>query len=156
MRDALVLGLGAVLAVATLMLPLDLFSRLGAGVAVGGLFLVLSALRVGRDRLTPEEWLVRRLRFRPTRYAHYVEEAPRPAPETPPAEPRPEPAPQPEPEAAPAPVALEPGYLYRAVLVGLVMVGALFVRWLADGGAADVAGLLRELVQAGGGRPWGR
>ncbi len=62
-RDLGVLGAGALLSVLCLLLPFSFAGRvaLGCGVLVSGM--VLAFLRLGPDRIPPEEWLRRRVRF---------------------------------------------------------------------------------------------
>ena len=62
-RDLFLLGAGAILSVFCLLLPLPFSGKLVLGVLTLLGFLLLALLRIGPDRIPPEEWLLRRLRF---------------------------------------------------------------------------------------------
>jgi hypothetical protein len=162
-RDLVFLGAGLFLAVAALALPADLFVRLGAGVAVAALAMVAASVRVGRDRLEPERYLLRRLRFRPARYAHFAEAQP-----LAPVRPEPGPAPAAPAEAgerqpgglsagaaeggpAPATFVLEAEWVNRALSAGMLALGLSAAALLARGGADEAGLILRGIL--GGLRP---
>ena len=62
-RDLGILGGGALLAVLCLFLPLPIGGKIVVGFFVLILFMVLALLRLGPDRVPPEIWLKRRIRY---------------------------------------------------------------------------------------------
>jgi hypothetical protein len=167
-RDLGILGAGALLAVLCLVLSLPFTGKvvLAAFVLVG--FIVLALLRLGPDRIPPEVWLWRRIRFhmRPRRYTYQQPGY------TPPGRrrigrswrsfwrrlvgrrrrgERHQDTPGPEQRAAPAsrfrPVGLALDeidvYLLATVLLGVV--GTYFIAYLAQGGAEEIALLIGGL-----------
>ena len=62
-RDLGILGGGALLAVLCLFLPLPFVGKIVVGFFVLILFMVLALLRLGPDRVPPEIWLKRRIRY---------------------------------------------------------------------------------------------
>lgn len=68
-RDLGILGAGAFLAVLSLFLPLPFVGKMVLGFLVLIGFMAVALLRLGPDRIPPEVWLMRRLRYaRQTRY----------------------------------------------------------------------------------------
>src|SRR5574341_2186908 len=72
-RDLFLLGAGALLSALCLLLPLPFAGKLVAGVSMLVGFMVLALLRLGPDRISIEEWLLRRLRFwlSPRRFVYH-------------------------------------------------------------------------------------
>lgn len=147
-RDLALLGTGALLAVGCLLFPFPLAGKivLGFGVLMGFMFAAL--LRVGPDRLPLEQWLLRRIRFhfQPRRYT-YPQPFTTPVPHAPPppASPESDLAPQPvsaRPFAFPFHLAWDEGQGTSLVTALLVVVGADFLFWLGQGGAAELAALM--------------
>jgi hypothetical protein len=62
-RDLGILGGGALLAVLCLFLPFSFVGKIVVGFLVLILFMVLALLRLGPDRVPPEIWLQRRIRY---------------------------------------------------------------------------------------------
>ena len=148
-RDLMVLGAGALLAVICLMLPFPFAWKVAVGMIVLIGFMVLALLRLGPDRVTPEEWLRRRFRYwqGTRRYVYHQEKDAVAAPEI-----LPPPAPTPAPVPAPAPAKRKRGSvllpvglgfdevgIYPLVTVFLTVIGMYFVFWIANGGGAEIA-----------------
>lgn len=62
-RDLGILGGGALLAVLCLFLPFSFAGKIVVGFLVLVSFMVLALLRLGPDRIPPEVWLMRRMRY---------------------------------------------------------------------------------------------
>jgi hypothetical protein len=62
-RDLGILGAGALLAVLCLFLPLSFTGKVVIGFLVLVSFMALALLRLGPDRVPPEVWIARRLRY---------------------------------------------------------------------------------------------
>jgi hypothetical protein len=62
-RDLSILGAGALLAVLCLFLPLSFVGKIVVGFLVLVGFMVVALLRLGPDRVPPEVWLMRRVRY---------------------------------------------------------------------------------------------
>ncbi len=62
-RDLGILGAGALLAVLCLFLPFSFVGKIVIGVLVLVGFMVVALLRLGPDRVPPEVWLMRRVRY---------------------------------------------------------------------------------------------
>lgn len=62
-RDLGILGGGALLAVLCLFLPFSFAGKIVVGFLVLVAFMVLALLRLGPDRVPPEVWLLRRVRY---------------------------------------------------------------------------------------------
>jgi hypothetical protein len=147
-RDLFLLGAGALLSVLCLLLPLAFVGKLFAGVLTLVGFMALALLRLGPDRIPLEEWLRRRLRFwlSPRRFVYHRPgwklpprraSTPGAAAEAP-AAPGPQSIPMPKTSSRVA-LALPQGGVYPLVTVFLAVLGAYFVAWLAQGGAAEIA-----------------
>ncbi len=151
-RDLFLLGAGALLSALCLLLPLPFTGKLVAGVLTLVGFMVLALLRLGPDRISIEEWLLRRLRFwlSPRRFVYHRPGWKLPARRALTSE-------QAQAQAAPTfrplrapwtglrPVALalpESG-IYPLVTVFLGLLGTYFVAWLAQGGAEEIAAIFR-------------
>jgi hypothetical protein len=152
-RDLFLLGAGALLSAFCLLLPLPFVGKLISGVFTLVGFIVLALLRLGPDRVPPEEWLRRRLRFRlsPRRFVYHrpgwklpTRRAPawqtrgsvlQPARNSPPGLRRA--------EGFAITLALPKGGVYPLVSVLLAVLGIYFVAWLAQGGAEEIAAVFR-------------
>jgi len=152
-RDLFVVGVGAFLSLASLLLPLPFSGKLAAGAIVLACAILLALLRLGPDRISPEEWLRRRIRFslKARRFVYQrpgyrppeirMGKAPRPrvrgqilrrnAPE----------AGVPASPALPMAFTLESIGVYRLASLLLIVLGAYFLAWLGQGGAVEVARL---------------
>src|SRR5512133_3209039 len=62
-RDLGILGGGAMLAVLCLFLPFSFIGKIVVGFLVLVSFMVIALLRLGPDRVPPEVWLMRRVRY---------------------------------------------------------------------------------------------
>jgi hypothetical protein len=148
-RDAFWLGLGAVFALIALFIPLPFFARLTIGILFLVLGMTIALMRVGPDRLPPEQWLIRRLRYlRAVRqYTYYKPQSPSPSPPPPPAPEPPPPAPAPSsmPSFSFKPVQWawdDVGYS-SLITIALAVLGVYLVVWLYQGGAAEIASLFK-------------
>ena len=146
-RDLMILGAGALLAVFCLMLPFPFVWKVAVGMIVLIGFMVLALLRLGPDRVTPEEWLRRRFRYwQGTRRYVYHQEKDEVIPDAPkiipsPAKPAPKPATVKRKPINILPVGLnfEEVGIYPLVTVFLTVIGVYFVVWIANGGGAEIA-----------------
>lgn len=153
-RDLFLLGAGALLSVFCLLLPLPFAGKLVGGVFTLVGFMVLALLRLGPDRVSPEEWLRRRIRFRlsPRRFVYHrpgwkipARGALAPKPVKSPVDDRPGSS---TPDIRPASsfaiaLALPEGRIYPLVSVLLTVLGVYFIAWLALGGAEEIAAVFR-------------
>jgi Flp pilus assembly protein protease CpaA len=167
-RDLGVLGAGAVLAVLGLLLPFSFGVRvaLGCGVLVGGM--VLAFLRLGPDRIPPEEWLRRRVRYqlqarrytyqqagaarkrrKPWRIGRPARRFPRPeqagAARSTPVDPPPFPSSWAG--LRPLALALDETWVYPLATLLLGVVGIYLLAWLGQGGAAEIARLIGGVLR---------
>jgi hypothetical protein len=164
-RDLILMGLGALLAIFCLFLPMPFILKafLGGFLLVGAM--VVALLRLGPDRVPLEVWLKRRWGFgrKPKRYAYHH---PKPEPKK-----QPVPMPQPDkslneeipassvvmkpsshnPETAPL-VAFQPVDLaweeistYNLVRLWLLVVGIYVVYWIFQGGAEEIVFTLKTM-----------
>jgi hypothetical protein len=159
-RDLILMGAGALLAIFCLFLPMPFIVKafLGGILLVGAM--VLALLRLGPDRVPFEVWLQRRWRFgrKPKRYT-YHHPKPEPEPQVI-SNPKPdnlvheeEPAslPTEEIQASPLvsvrPVELAWGEIgtYNLIRVWLMVVGIYVVYWIFQGGAEEIAFMLKTL-----------
>ncbi|MCX7634845.1 hypothetical protein QYE77_15045 (plasmid) [Thermanaerothrix sp. 4228-RoL] len=143
-RDAFWLGFGAVLALIALFIPLPFFARLTVGILFLILGMAIALMRVGPDRLPPEQWLIRRLRYlRAARQYTYYKPQSSPQPPSPP--PVPEPPPRtPEPSSfKPVQWAWDDIGYSSLITVALAVLGVYLVVWLYQGGAAEIASLFK-------------
>jgi hypothetical protein len=163
-RDLGVLGVGALLAVLCLVLPLPFVGKMVLGLSVLIGFIVLALLRLGPDRIPLEEWLVRRVRFhlQARRYTYqqpgcsrrqsWWSNRQRSCEDAGDSEPRPEPLVR-TPEIPtlgsylPVTLALDEVGIYPLVTVLLAVIGIYFLSWLAQGGAAEISMLIGGLLQ---------
>lgn len=154
-RDLALIGAGAGTALLILIIPLPFGLRALLALLAMGAFLIAAFLRVGPDRLPPEVFLWRRLRFRLTpRRRVYQRGAPemrRPRTAEPSAPAPAAPATPPPRRAFPVPslsLSVEAEEAAWAVRLGLGVAGAYFAWWLAvEGGAGAMARLLRLLLR---------
>lgn len=145
-RDLAVIGTGAAASVCCLLLPFSFAGKLGAGAATLVLFIILAFLRLGRDRLTVEEWALRRLRFwLQPRFLTFQSRRLDPNPRVPP-DPHARKEDDPEPdrpapgEEAPQPSAalvfqLDALSVERLASLLMIVAGIYFLSWLTTGGA---------------------
>ncbi|MFH1633319.1 MAG: hypothetical protein ABIG63_04805 [Chloroflexota bacterium] len=147
-RDLMVLGAGALLAVICLMLPFPFAWKVAVGMIVLIGFMVLALLRLGPDRVTPEEWLRRRFRYwqGTRRYVYHQDKDITAAPEIlPPLAPTPAPAPpvlaikSRKSNVLPVGLSFDEVGIYPLVTVFLTVIGVYFVFWIANGGGAEIA-----------------
>jgi hypothetical protein len=146
-RDLRVVGIGTALAVGALALPAPLGVRFFLSVFLLVLFVTLAVIRLGADRVPPEEFLRRWwVGRRPRRYvyARPAPPPPEPAP-APPVRPPREPAPAPPP-ALPVAVAWGPETGAAVAGAGLLVAAAYFLAYLAGGGWAEFAAVWARLL----------
>lgn len=154
-RDLGVLGLGALLAVGCLILPLPFWGKVTLGLFVLVGFTVLALLRLGSDRIPLEEWLLRRLRFhlQASRYTYqqpgYSTKRPWRLKKLLPRQKTLQPVHAPKNSEStpmrsfcPATLTLEDIGIYPLVTVLLAVIGTYFLFWLAQGGAEEIARLI--------------
>lgn len=163
-RDLGVLGVGALLAVLCLILPLPFAGKVVLGLSILVGFVVLAFLRLGPDRIPLEEWLRRRIRFRlqarrytyqqpgyskkrPWRLRNKRRQQDAGEPETQPAAPTRTPISPPVGSYYPVAFALDDVGIYPLVTVLLAVIGIYFLVWLAQGGAAEISRLIGGLFQ---------
>jgi len=150
-RDLVILGAGGLLAVFALFLPLSFGGKVAAGITVLIVFMALALLRLGPDRVPPEQYLLRRVRFalQPRKHTYHQEQPalspaqllhPPPPPAAEKSGRRAEPL---EAPARPASLAFDEVGVYPLASVFLAVVGAYFVAWLSQGGADEISRLLR-------------
>ncbi len=146
-RDLGILGAGALLAVLCLFLPLSFVGKIVIGFLVLVGFMVVALLRLGPDRVPPEVWLMRRVRYS-MQARQYVNQqtASRRVKSMPASAPKPErSAPmQSTPMFTPGvvrPVDLAWGEVgvYPLLTALLGVLGTYFLFWLARGGAEQLA-----------------
>jgi hypothetical protein len=156
-RDIAVIGIGAFAAVLCLLLPVPFPWKVGIGFFVLVTSMIAALLRLGRDRLTLEEYAVRRIRYwlRPQRWTFYSGGMPaapvqRGKPGRAPVEQETTP---PKPgksrsQAAPRVVSwsLDPVKAERLASLLMIVIGLYFLEWLRREGAVllgmDLAWLL--------------
>lgn len=152
-RDLFLLGAGALLSAFCLLLPLPFVGKLVSGVFTLVGFMVLALLRLGPDRVPPEEWLRRHLRFRlsPRRFVYHRPGWKLPA-RRPSASQPVEPVLQPSGISPPGlrranrfamSLALPERGVYPLVSILLTVLGIYFIAWLAQGGAEEIAAVFR-------------
>ncbi len=146
-RDLILMGLGALVAIFCLFLPLPFWLKavLGGAILVGAM--VLALLRVGPDRIPLETWLRRRLRYKwlPKFYTYY-RRSPKKAAQSSRAESTAIPV-DPTPGTAFRPLDLvwaEVG-VYNLIRIWLAMIGVYVVYWIANGGGEELAWILKNL-----------
>ena len=163
-RDLGILGVGALLAVMCLILPLPFVGKviLGLSLLVG--FIVLALLRLGPDRIPLEEWLRRRIRFRlqARRYTFQQpgyskkdrwrmgkqrSQAEVRAPEKYTSSSAPTQVSRPIEDYRPLSFALDEIGIYPLATVLLAVIGIYFLIWLAQGGLEEIALLIGGLLQ---------
>lgn len=145
-RDLTILGAGALAAVFCLFLPLEFAAKIVIGTIVLALFMALALVRFGRDRVPLEVWIKRRIKYAMTPRQHVYHQpgsSAAPAPIAAPQAVRPAPN---KPEAdysdfRPVSAAWEEVGVYQLMTVFLMVVGAYFVYWLANGGSRELARL---------------
>lgn len=151
-RDLFLLGAGALLSVFCLFLPLSFVAKLAAGMTTLVGFMALAFLRLGPDRVPPEEWLLRRLRFwlSPRRFVYQRQGWKLPPRRAPAAEPAKKKAAAPpssrrarQANLRPLTLALPERGVYPLASLLLAVLGIYFVAWLAQGGAVEIASVFR-------------
>ena len=139
-RDLGILGGGALLAVLCLFLPLSFAGKIVVGFLVLVGFMVLALLRLGPDRVPPEVWLMRRVRYGMDvrKYVNQkepssvgLESGEKPA--------RPVPAPAAIPQFQPLNLAWGEVGVYPLLTAFLGVVAVYFAFWLSRGGADQIA-----------------
>lgn len=156
-RDIAVIGIGAFASVLCLLIPVAFPWKIGIGFSVLAAALVAALIRLGRDRLTLEEFIFRRVRWwlRPKLWTFRMRDLPKPPGRRPPPAPAAmEDAEMPDPPAASAapPAGLRITWQLdslkaeRAASLLTVVAGVYFMCWLWAEGAvvlgADLAWFL--------------
>lgn len=153
-RDLGILGAGALLAVLCLFLPFSFAGKVVVGFLVLVGFMALALLRLGPDRVPPEVWLTRRLRYSmqtrqyvnqqtATRKTESAPPSPRQKPERPTFE-REQHAPSfntynTQTVMRPVDLAWDEVGVYPLLTVLLGVLGVYFAVWLANGGAVELS-----------------
>lgn len=141
-RDLAILGAGGLLAIFALLLPFQSFAaRLVVGFLVLAVFMVLALLRMGPDRVTPEEWLIRRIRYASSARAYTYHRRVDASTRRIPAE-----SASAAPVFAPLSLAFDEVGIYSLMTVFLAVVGVYVVVWLQRGGAEELALLIHWLT----------
>lgn len=136
-RDLGILGAGAFFAVVALFLPLPFVGKLVLGFLVLIGFMSIALLRLGPDRIPPEVWLMRRLRYaRQTRY--YVNQQ-EPSSRRQPKEKGARAVEKPALRLHPVDLAWDEIGIYPLLTVLLGILGIYFLAWLKQGGANELA-----------------
>ena len=139
-RDLGILGGGALLAVLCLFLPFSFAGKIVVGFLVLVGFMVLALLRLGPDRVPPEVWLMRRVRYNMDvrKYVNQkepsgvgLESGEKPA--------RPASAPATVPQFQPLDLAWGEVGVYPLLTAFLGVVAVYFAFWLSRGGADQIA-----------------
>lgn len=139
-RDLGILGGGALLAVLCLFLPFSFTGKIVVGFLVLVSFMVLALLRLGPDRVPPEVWLMRRLRYGMDvrKYVNQkepssvgLESGEKPAQRTS--------APATVPQFQPLDLAWGEVGVYPLLTAFLGVVAVYFAFWLSRGGADQIA-----------------
>ena len=142
-RDLGFMGGGALLAVLCLFLPLPFAGKVVTGFLVLVGFMALALLRLGPDRIPPEVWLVRRIRFanQTHQFVNQQEASSRKAQNTwsQEASKANGNAPIPDPAFSPVDLAWSEIGVYPLLTVLLGVVGVYFAVWLYQGGAVELA-----------------
>ena len=140
-RDLGILGAGALLAVLCLFLPFSFVGKVVLGFLVLVIFMAIALLRLGPDRVPPEVWLMRRLRYVRQSRKYVNQQAP-----TRTAQNTQKQKPEYSASSAPAQTVIQPVDLawdevgvYPLLTILLGVVGVYFVVWLAQGGAAEIS-----------------
>ncbi len=137
-RDLGILGGGALLAVLCLFLPFSFVGKIVVGFLVLVAFMVLALLRLGPDRVPPEIWLQRRVRYglEVRKYVNQKE----PSGSSPGAEKKERSAPRPTiPQFQPLDLAWGEVGIYPLLTAFLAVVAVYFAFWLSRGGADQIA-----------------
>lgn len=139
-RDLGILGGGALLAVLCLFLPFSFAGKIVVGFLVLVGFMVLALLRLGPDRVPPEVWLMRRVRYGMDVRKYVNQKEPSGAAgdagvkATKPAGP-----PAPAPQFQPLDLAWGEVGVYPLLTAFLGVVAVYFAFWLSRGGADQIA-----------------
>ena len=141
-RDIAVLGSGALLTVLCLLLPLSLAGRTAVGFLVLVAAMLLALLRLGPDRVPPELWLLRRVRYRLAVRRFVNQQAPSGRPAGPGPDPSAHPLAEQQPRLQPLALAWGEMGIYPLLTVFLAVVAVYFTYWLWRGGAAGIAAWL--------------
>lgn len=139
-RDLGILGGGAMLAVLCLFLPFSFVGKIVVGFLVLVSFMVIALLRLGPDRVPPEVWLMRRVRYgmEVRKYVNQKE----PSEMKPAAGPKEKPAPRESisiPQFQPLDLAWGDVGVYPLLTAFLAVVAVYFTFWLSRGGADQLA-----------------
>ena len=136
-RDLGILGAGAFFAVVSLFLPFPFVGKVVLGFLVLIGFMGIALLRLGPDRIPPEVWLMRRLRYaRQTRY--YVNQQ-EPSGRRQPKEKGARAGGKPTMRLHPVDLAWDEIGIYPLLTVLLGILGIYFLAWLKQGGANELA-----------------
>ena len=139
-RDLGILGGGALLAVLCLFLPFSFAGKIVVGFLVLVGFMVLALLRLGPDRVPPEVWLMRRVRYGMDVRKYVNQKEPSGAAvdaggkATKPAG-----SPAPAPQFQPLDLAWGEVGIYPLLTAFLGVVAVYFAFWLSRGGANQIA-----------------
>jgi hypothetical protein len=141
-RDLGILGAGALLAVLCLFLPFSFVGRIVVGFLVLVLFMVLALMRLGPDRVPPEVWLQRRVRYGLDVRQNVNQQKPSSAPaaqKNEKQEPRRTVTPTPAVQFRPLDLAWGEVGIYPLLTAFLAVIAIYFSFWLARGGADQLA-----------------
>jgi len=141
-RDLGILGGGALLAVLCLFLPFSFVGKIVVGFFVLILFMVLALLRLGPDRVPPEIWLKRRIRYGMD-VRKYVNQREPSSVGVATAQKAEQPSPAPALQCQPLDLAWTEVGVYPLLTAFLAVVAVYFSVWLAHGGAEQLAAWFR-------------
>lgn len=142
-RDLGILGSGALLAVLCLFLPMSFTGKVVVGFLVLVAFMALALLRLGPDRVPPEVWMQRRVRYawKTRQYVNQQTETRRPEEKDASNTEHKEKHPSFDVHTVLMPVdfAWDEVGVYPLLTALLAVVGAYFSVWLANGGAEELS-----------------
>lgn len=141
-RDLAILGGGALLAVLCLFLPFSFVGKIAVGFLVLVAFMALALLRLGPDRVPPEEWLMRQVRYRMEVRKYVNQKEPSGVGmngSAGPASPNKSAAPAPAAQFTPLDLAWGEVGVYPLLTAFLAVVAIYFAFWLSQGGADEIA-----------------
>jgi hypothetical protein len=141
-RDLGILGSGALLAVLCLFLPMSFTGKVVIGFLVLVAFMVLALLRLGPDRVPPEVWMQRRVRYawKTRQYVNQQTETRRVEDtDASKAEHKKHPSLDVQTILMPVDFAWDEVGVYPLLTALLAVVGVYFSVWLANGGAEELS-----------------
>lgn len=146
-RDLSILVAGGVLALLGLFVPASLMVRMGIGVFILFVAMLIAVMRFGPDRIPLEQWIIRRIRYaNSARKYNYYGQSGEYAPQAKVSEEKPGPFGGTA-VASPMPIRMTtediPGGFYSVVSIFLAVVGIYVIIWIAQGGAEELIMIIK-------------